>query len=158
MVSKTRHQAQPLPQCTDDGPLGLVGTEQLIALRQALAQLTDEIRSLRQDLRASMQLKGKAKPFYTVREAADLLGRTPYTIRRWIRDGKLEATKPNGGGARDQYLIEVGELRELLLSGGTQERTLVNRGASGYLRSSSGGKGAGSGAASPGSGDPYNGQ
>ncbi len=33
------------------------------------------------------------KPAYSVKEAAQLLGKAEQTIRRWIREGKLESRK-----------------------------------------------------------------
>lgn len=35
------------------------------------------------------------KEFYTVREVAEALNVLPDTIRKWINDGKLQATKFN---------------------------------------------------------------
>ena len=41
----------------------------------------------------------------TVREAARRCGRTPDTVRRWIRDGKLPAQK-----LRNQLFIQLADL------------------------------------------------
>jgi len=128
--------------------------QDLLLLRRALAHLAEEISRLREDMRAGAMAGRWAKPFYTVRELAQQLGRSPYTIRRWIREGKIHAVKLNSGGPRDQYLIEHEEVQELILNSGTRRRTLVNTGACGFLRSSSPGKDAGSAAASPESGGP----
>jgi excisionase family DNA binding protein len=46
---------------------------------------------------------------YTVREAADLLGRSPDTIRRWIRLGKLRSTKSTDS-QQGQHLIPYASL------------------------------------------------
>ena len=34
---------------------------------------------------------------YTVREAAEILRVTPYSVQRYVREGKLKALKPGGG-------------------------------------------------------------
>jgi excisionase family DNA binding protein len=63
-------------------------------------------------------LRGKRKPVLTVGEVAQLVGRTPYTVRRWIAEGRLRARKVEGGGApRGRLLIERGELDRLLAQG-----------------------------------------
>ena len=31
--------------------------------------------------------------YYTVEEVADLAGVTPYTVRRWLREGKLKGKR-----------------------------------------------------------------
>ena len=135
-----------------------VGSDDMIRLRQALASLTEEVHCLRQELRASLAPQWKPKPSYTVAEVAQRLGRSAYTIRRWIKEGKLDAIKLNGGGPKDRYLIEHREVQELLLDGGTRLRTLVSTEASGCLRSSSRGRDAGSGVASPPSDGPCSGR
>jgi excisionase family DNA binding protein len=47
----------------------------------------------------------------TVPEAARFAGRDPETIRRWIRSGKLRASKVG-----TQHVIEQSDLEELLYS------------------------------------------
>ncbi|MBM4040365.1 MAG: helix-turn-helix domain-containing protein [Planctomycetes bacterium] len=127
----------------------------VLARRHVLGRrLTEQIRGLRHDLSATLAPRWKRKPFYTVRELAQQVGRSPYTVRRWIREGKLNAVKLNDGRPKDQYLIEAQDIQELILSAGTGERTLVNTGASESPRSSSRGRGADSGSASPRSDGP----
>lgn len=46
----------------------------------------------------------------TVPEAARRIGRNPETVRRWIREGKLRATKVG-----TQHVIEEGDLAGLQL-------------------------------------------
>lgn len=47
----------------------------------------------------------------TVPEAARRIGRNPETIRRWIREGKLRATKVG-----TQHVLEEGDLDAMLTS------------------------------------------
>jgi excisionase family DNA binding protein len=46
----------------------------------------------------------------TVTEAADRIGRTPGTVRRWIREGRLPATSEHGHRVVDPK--DVDELRD----------------------------------------------
>ena len=131
---------------------------ELARLREAMQLLAEEIGALRQDLRVALSPRAKAKPFYTVTELAEQFGRSPYTIRRWIRAGKIDAVKLNSGGPRDQYLIAHDDVAELIAQAETKERVLVSRAGGGCPRSSSLGKGAGSGGASPRSDAPYSGR
>ena len=50
----------------------------------------------------------------TVPEAARRVGRNPETVRRWIREGKLRATKVG-----TQHVIEEADLRLVTESGDT---------------------------------------
>jgi excisionase family DNA binding protein len=67
------------------------------------------------DLRA--QVAGTRKQLYTVDEFARLTGRAPYTVRRWISDRKLRATRVEGTGPRGRLLIPDVELVRLLSLG-----------------------------------------
>ena len=99
----------------------------IVALRSELKQLVHEVSGLRYDLKATLTPKWKTKPFYTVQELAKHLGRSPYTIRRWIREGKIGAVKLNSGGPRDPYLIEHREVEELILRAEAKDHVLVSR-------------------------------
>ncbi len=46
-----------------------------------------------------------AEKYYTCGEAAQLLRKATTTIRRWIKDGKLDAKRTPGAGPRGSYLI-----------------------------------------------------
>ncbi len=56
------------------------------------------------------------KPVYTVNEIAVATGRTPFTIRRWIADGKLNA-KRTSSGPKGRFLIPHEELARLVKDG-----------------------------------------
>jgi excisionase family DNA binding protein len=81
----------------DDGHPGEVvlrlgsGSDEVVSgLRRIcgiLEEIADELKALRK------QGGREAKQAYSVKEAAQLLGRSEQTIRRWIREGKLETTK-----------------------------------------------------------------
>lgn len=58
--------------------------------------------------------------FLTVREVAEMTGRHPETVRRWIRSDMLDAhTVPGGGRAGHEYRVRESDLIEFLQSEGT---------------------------------------
>ncbi len=59
-------------------------------------------------------LRSRHKATYTIHEAAQLLGRSDYTIRRWVHEGRLAAIRINGSGPKGRLLIAHGELQRLL--------------------------------------------
>jgi excisionase family DNA binding protein len=67
------------------------------------------------DLRASVQ--GRRKELYTVVEVAGLTGRAPFTVRRWIAEGRLAAIRVEGTGPRGRLLIPGDQLARLLPQG-----------------------------------------
>lgn len=52
---------------------------------------------------------GEEMVFYSVEKVAEMLDVHPQTIRRWIKSGKLKATKPG-----QSYKIRKEDLEELL--------------------------------------------
>ena len=62
-------------------------------------------------------LRGNLKPLLTVDEAAALLGRSSYTTRAYIRDGRLPATRLHGTGPRGRLLVRREDLERLLDAG-----------------------------------------
>lgn len=62
-------------------------------LREAVAA---EIAPLRAELRELRQKIAPPKDWLTIPEAAEHYGKSPVTIRRWIKEGRLEA---KGSGA-----------------------------------------------------------
>lgn len=89
--------SQPWNKLTNsDGATESHGVEDL---RTVLCQIREEIR----DIRA--RLTEKLKEYYTVEEVAQLTGRTPYTVRRWIKGQRIQATRIAGTGPKGRLLI-----------------------------------------------------
>ena len=63
------------------------------------------------------QLTSKCKPHYTVEEIAGLVGRSPYTIRRWISEGRITAIRINGTGPKGRLLIARDQLDAIVADG-----------------------------------------
>jgi excisionase family DNA binding protein len=55
------------------------------------------------------------EPLLTVREVAQRIRASRESVRRWIRDGRLQATRP--GGTKLGYRIRESEVTRFLESG-----------------------------------------
>ena len=80
-------------------------------LRGLLEALCVEMRAIRS------ALDGSRTPLLTVEEVARLVGRHPYTIRSWIKAGRLRATRVAGTGPKGRLLIRCEELDRLVEAG-----------------------------------------
>ena len=78
---------------------------------RGLGRILDELRLLR-DL-----IEGARKPLLTIDEVARLTGRVPYTIRTWVKAGRLKATRVHGTGPKGRLLVPRAELDRLLAEG-----------------------------------------
>src|SRR4051812_8517837 len=53
----------------------------------------------------------RTRECYTVEEAASLMGRRPYTVREWCREGRINATKrPEKRGGAELWNISAAEI------------------------------------------------
>ncbi len=59
----------------------------------------------------------RPEPHLSVREVAKIVGRSAPTICRWIRQGRLEATRVDGSGRRSNWLIHRDNLNTILARG-----------------------------------------
>jgi hypothetical protein len=96
-------------------PPSVTTTTPPVSAADQLAPVLAEILSGLRDLRDL--LTGVRKEWCTVEEVAGLTGRTPYTVRRWVQEYRIEATRVSGTGPRGRLLIAHGELRKLIAAG-----------------------------------------
>src|SRR5437588_162373 len=88
------------------GPAGPVSRESASAPdpepgREPSRELSDILRCLFQAVdEIRQQVTDRRKPFLTVEEVAKLTGRSEYTVRTWIKVGKLTATRVSGTGPK----------------------------------------------------------
>ncbi|WP_406699476.1 helix-turn-helix domain-containing protein [Singulisphaera sp. Ch08] len=83
-------------------------THDLVPMIRKLQVAVDEIRA---------QLGGMRKDYYTVEEVARATGRSSYTIRSWVRAGRIRAIRVEGTGPRGRLLIAREEMERLVYSG-----------------------------------------
>ena len=74
-----------------------------------------ELRSAVEDIRG--QLSKRQKPHLTVEELAELVGRSPYTVRRWISEQRITAIRIDGSGPKGRLLIPREQLDALISQG-----------------------------------------
>jgi len=89
----------------------LAGTQipaELMAVLKHLLTAIDDIRD---------QLSGTHKSHYCVEEVARMTGRSPYTIRRWVAERRLKATKVEGTGPKGRLLIPHEDVSRLIERG-----------------------------------------
>ena len=83
-------------------------------VREILNRL-DRLSAIEQRLAAiEEQLRGTRKDYLSIRELADLFGRSEYTIRRWIKVNKLQALRVEGTGPRGRLLVHRAEVDKLI--------------------------------------------
>ena len=60
----------------------------------------------------------KMKDWYSVEEVAERVGRTPYQVREWLREGRMNGVKRAGGrGKHKEWQVEHAELDRYLNHG-----------------------------------------
>jgi excisionase family DNA binding protein len=98
---------EPLPRAD----LELIRTTLCSAFEELLRPVLAELELIRATLEA------RRKPHYTVDEVAELTGRTPYTVRRWISEERIQATRIEGTGPKGRLLIAREEVDALIAAG-----------------------------------------
>jgi hypothetical protein len=95
---------------TGPGPAGIATDrpEELLGLIPGLVAAVGEIRQL---------LSSRRKDFFTVDEFAEIVRRAPYTVRAWVRDGRVRAIRVSGTGPRGRLLIPWAEIDKVINSG-----------------------------------------
>jgi excisionase family DNA binding protein len=63
------------------------------------------------------QMSRRQKDFFSVEEVAALVQRSPYTVRAWIKAGRINATRVTGTGPRGRLLVPRAELGKLIHAG-----------------------------------------
>ncbi|TWU20727.1 helix-turn-helix domain-containing protein [Bythopirellula polymerisocia] len=54
------------------------------------------------------------KEWYTVAEAAEILGKAPFTVREWCRLERINASKrPSGRGTSSEWMISHSEIERI---------------------------------------------
>ena len=78
-----------------------------------------ELRHLRRDMNELVRhARGKAKTLLTVEEVAEEVGRAPYTVRSWIKNGRLKATRVDGTGPRGRLLVRREDVEAVIIGSG----------------------------------------
>lgn len=84
-------------------------------LRPESHRILQEILRLTEDIRRTVNRH--RKDLLTVDEVAAMVGRTPLTVCRWVREGRLRATRVEGTGPRGRLLIPSEQLSRLVHQG-----------------------------------------
>lgn len=75
-----------------------------------LMHLAERVTRLEAELSA-LCTAGSRNTYYTVSEFAARVGRAPYTVREWARQGRIQATRrATGGGPYRAWVISQEEL------------------------------------------------
>ncbi len=102
------HPGQPNPPGPDR-------PDPLLALDDRLVVVLDRLFGAVEEIRA--QLAGKHKSHLTVDEVAAAIGRSPYTVREYIRQGRIRAIRVDGTGPKGRLLVPREELSRLIPAG-----------------------------------------
>ena len=65
-------------------------------MAREIGETLEDICGVLKEIRRALRQDALGKDFYTVHEAAEYRKVSDYTIRRWIKEGKLKADKADG--------------------------------------------------------------
>ncbi len=92
--------------------------DELVNIRRAIEELRIAITGIQANLvQLGEILHRRVKPFLTVAEVAEIADVHPDTVRRWIRQKKLQATRVKGTGPKGRLLIDREALDTLVRCG-----------------------------------------
>ncbi|MEQ8209810.1 MAG: helix-turn-helix domain-containing protein [Lacipirellulaceae bacterium] len=83
-------------------------TEKVLAILNDIQRELTEMRE---------RSSGARKDFYTIAEFAEIVKRSPYTARQWVREGRVAATRVSGTGPRGRLLIARSEIDKIVRHG-----------------------------------------
>jgi hypothetical protein len=86
-------------------------------LAEILAELAERLSRIEAALNGNNGTRFE-KEWYTVAEAADVLGKAPFTVREWCRHDRINATKRNTGRGRAlEWMISHQEIERIINKG-----------------------------------------
>ncbi len=103
-------RAEPTPDPITDLLIPVVDE-----IRTAIGELRERFDEAVAELRR--RIEGQHKSHYTIEEVAALTGRAPYTVRSWVKDGLIAATRIQGTGPKGRLLVPHGEIQRLVAAG-----------------------------------------
>ena len=108
----------------DDQEITAFLEELLPQISQRLQETQGTLRGLALEvshLARSVTSKQQKREAYNVKEVAEMVGKSEWTVRRWIKDGKLSATRCK---ERDPFMVVSEDLHEFLSDYGTSMKSL----------------------------------
>ena len=97
-----------------DEPQNPTAVDELAAVLRRLEQRLAGVEELLAEFRATLAERRRSKQSYTTAEAAELLGKRPYTVREWCRYGRVLASKAGyGRGGDEEWRISHEELTRI---------------------------------------------
>lgn len=105
----------PVDVVTQSTPALLRSPRSESALVSSMSDPPEWVRQIVLRLDGLVELvKGRVKSHLTVSEVAEITGRSAFTVRRWVGEGRLPATRIDAGGPRGRLLIKQEHLEQFL--------------------------------------------